>query len=271
MARAHASGMQPLHERADTDSPSVSRLAIRGVEVAASCDSHRDAHRDTHPCSTMPCDARHRQSAARWSPKRAVPRLLDVSFTSTLVLASLFASDPCSPCVKTYDEYASPELVPPAQPAPVVPEGPKWERTGYGLFGVAPMSVMRSDSFSPGLRYDFETGFAFTRKRMRFSVGPDFHLVQYFGRKKPALGLDAMVTGSWGPIYVRGGLGVMTGLAATRNLNDMRPGVGGVVGIGLQTLRDHVGGRVGVDYDFRMDTAGRPVQTVMISLRLFFG
>ena len=187
-----------------------------------------------------------------------MPRLLDVTFSWLTMTTLLLASDPCSPCVSTTAEQT-------------VPDAPKWDRTGYGLFGIAPMAVMRPDGFTPGLRYDFETGFAFTKKRVRLSVGPDFHLVQYFGRKKPALGVDAMLTGSWGPLYVRGGLGVMSGIAATRDLHDMRPGVGGVVGVGLQTLRDHVGGRVGVDYDFRMDTAGRPVQTVMISLRVFFG
>lgn len=194
-----------------------------------------------------------------------VPTLLDVILYA-LSLVSLFASDPCSPCAET---YASPELATAATPP--LPVEPKWDRTFYGAFGFAPASVMRGDSFSPALRYDFETGFAFTRKRVRLSVGPDFHIVQYFGRKKPAMGVDAMLTGSWGPVYIRGGLGVMSGLAATRDLRDMRPGVGGVVGIGLQSLREHVGGRIGVDYDFRMDTAGRPVQTVMISLRIFFG
>lgn len=194
-----------------------------------------------------------------------VTTLLDVMLYA-LSLVSLIASDPCSPCA---ENYASPELATFA--APPLPVEPKWDRTFYGAFGFAPASVMRSDSFTPALRYDFETGFAFTRKRVRFSVGPDFHLVQYFGRKKPAMGVDAMFTGSYGPVYIRGGLGVMSGLAATRDLRDLRPGVGGVVGIGLQSLREHVGGRVGVDYDFRMDTAGRPVQTVLISLRIFFG
>lgn len=203
-----------------------------------------------------------------------VTTLLDVNF-SALSLVSLFASDPCNPCAEPCNPcteiYASPELAPAPPAAAPLPVEPKWDRTFYGAFGFAPASVMRSDSFTPALRYDFETGFAFTRKRVRFSVGPDFHLVQYFGRKKPAMGVDAMFTGSYGPVYIRGGLGVMSGLAATRDLRDMRPGVGGVVGIGLQSLREHVGGRVGVDYDFRMDTAGRPVQTVMISLRIFFG
>jgi hypothetical protein len=214
----------------------------------------------------MPSDADHRRTRGASSLANALPRLGDVILSSTLLAVSTLslASDPCTPCVTT-------TATAPTREPFVLPEAPRWERSGYGLFGVAPMSVMRSDSFTPGLRFDFETGFAFTRKRVRFSVGPDLHLVQYFGRKQPALGIDAMFTGSWGPVYARAGVGVMTRLAATRQLEDALPGVGGVVGIGLQTLRDHVGGRVGVDFDFRMDTAGRPVQTVMISLRLFFG
>jgi len=146
-----------------------------------------------------------------------------------------------------------------------------FERSGYFLMGTAPAATLYHNGFAPGLRFDVEAGFSWTRRHVRLTVGADAHLLRYFGRKRPAAGLDAMITASYRMVYVRGGLGVMAGLPATRALDDARPAIGGVVGIGLQTFRNHVGGRIGADYDLRLDTAGRPIQTFMLSLRLMFG
>jgi hypothetical protein len=179
-----------------------------------------------------------------------VPRLDDVNLTASLVLLAL-AEPPAS-----IDE---PE------------RAPLFERGGYFTMGLAPATTLYRNGFAPALRYDAETGFMWTRRHTRLSVGADAHLLQYFGRKKPAGGVDAVLTMSWRQVYVRGGLGVMAGMPATRDLRDTRPAVGGVVGIGLQTWRENVGGRIGVDYDFRVDTAGRPIQTVLLTLRIAFG
>ena len=106
---------------------------------------------------------------------------------------------------------------------------------------------------------------------MLVAVGAEGHLVQLFGRKKVGGGVDGVVTAGWGPVYVRAGLGTMAGLPATRDLDDVRPAVGGLVGIGLQTHHDHIAGRIGIDYDYRIDTAGRSIQTVLLILRVSFG
>jgi hypothetical protein len=157
-------------------------------------------------------------------------------------------------------------------PPPVeAPEPPRWERGGYFGFGVAPSVILRRDGFSPGLRYDLETGFSWQREKVRVLVGAEGHLVQLFGRKKVGGGVDGVVTAAWGPVYVRAGLGTMAGVPATRDLDDALPSVGGLIGIGLQTHRDHIAGRIGLDYDYRIDTAGRSIQTVLLVLRVSFG
>ena len=155
--------------------------------------------------------------------------------------------------------------------ADAAPKRESFERGGYFTMGVAPAATMYRNGFAPALRYDVESGFSWTRRHVRLTVGADAHLLQYFGRKKPAGGVDAMLSASYRMVYVRAGLGVMAGMPATRVLDDALPAIGGVVGIGLQTWGDHAGGRIGVDYDFRVDTAGRPIQTFLLSLRIAFG
>jgi len=159
------------------------------------------------------------------------------------------------------------------EPAPTVaePPPPTWERSGYFGFGVAPSVTLFRDGFAPGLRYDLETGFSWERRRLRILVGAEGHLQQFFGRKKVGGGVDGVVTLGWHWAYVRAGLGTVAGIPATRDLDDARPAVGGIVGIGLQTHDDHVAGRIGVDYDLRIDTLGRPIQTVLLVLRVSFG
>lgn len=147
----------------------------------------------------------------------------------------------------------------------------KFERSGYFNMGLAPSTTFRFDGFAPGQRYDVETGFQWKRRHVRLSVGAEAHLLHFYGRRKPAGGVDAMITASYRMLYIRGGLGTMANLPATRDLDRGLPAVGGVIGVGLQTWGDHVGGRIGVDYDFRVDTAGRPIQTVLLSLRIMFG
>lgn len=146
-----------------------------------------------------------------------------------------------------------------------------FRRGGYANFGVAPAVTLRMDGFSPGLRYDFETGFMWTRRHTRVSVGAEAHILHYYGRKRPAGGVDAVITGSWRMFYIRGGLGTMANMPATRDLDRYRATVGGVIGAGVQTWGDHVGGRLGVDYDFRVDTEGQRIQSVLLTLRVMFG
>lgn len=199
--------------------------------------------------SVVPSGVRHSERRNAVRMLETMPTLHDVHSTLHLLLLA----------------FAAPPTTDTPEPEPM------FERGGYFTMGLAPATTLYKNGFAPALRYDAETGFAWTRRHVRLSVGADAHILQYFGRKKPAFGVDAVLTMSWRSIYVRGGLGVMAGMPATRDLRDARPAVGGVVGIGLQTWRRNLGGRIGVDYDFRVDTMGRPIQTVLLTLRIAFG
>jgi hypothetical protein len=162
-----------------------------------------------------------------------------------------------------YDPEPEPEDAPP---------NTRWRGGPYFTFGIAPMATMDLHAHAhPGLRYDMETGLAWKRSRVRTYFGPDFHLVQYFGRKKPGFGVDAMATVSLRHVYARVGLGAAMGMPASADVNDTRPMLGGILGGGLVGRTGKAEGRLGVDYDLRVDTAGRVAQTVLLTLRLTFG
>lgn len=168
----------------------------------------------------------------------------------------------------------APTLVgPEPEPEPEdAPPNTKWRGGPYITLGFAPMATMNINAgFHPGLRYDVETGLAWKRGRMRMYFGPDFHFMQYFGRKKPGFGVDAMTTFTLRHVYARMGAGASTGMPAGISVSDTRPMVGGILGAGLVGRLDDVEGRFGVDYDVRVDTSGRVAQTVLITMRLTFG
>ncbi len=148
---------------------------------------------------------------------------------------------------------------------------PAWESTPFISFGVAPMSTLHIEGFHPGIRYDIEAGLAWERGRTRIWVGPDFHISQYFGRKKPGYGLDAVMTMSFKHVYGRVGAGTVARVPARIDVHQTRPMMGGVIGGGLVGRLDDVEGRIGVDYDVRIDTTGRVAQTVLLTMRLSFG
>lgn len=149
---------------------------------------------------------------------------------------------------------------------------PSWSSEGlYFITGFAPASTLYIDGFNPGLRYDFELGMHWTRRRTAVFVGAEGHVLQYFGRKAAGGGADGVLTVSQGPAYARVGAGVMTGIPGSRDVQDFHPAMGGLAGIGLQGRAGDLVGRIGVDYDVRMDTTGRVNQTVLLSLRFVFG
>ncbi len=147
----------------------------------------------------------------------------------------------------------------------------EWDGGMYMSLGLAPMSTLHAQGFHPGIRYDVETGMAWERGKARLWVGPDFHILQYYGRKKPGFGVDAMMTFSVKHLYARVGAGTAMGIPARPDLGDARPMMGGLVGAGLVGRLDDVEGRIGVDYDVRIDTTGRVAQTVLVAMRLSFG
>jgi len=149
---------------------------------------------------------------------------------------------------------------------------PKWKGGPYFTFGFAPMATMDINAkFHPGLRYDIESGLAWKRGRVRGYFGPDFHLMQYYGRKKVGFGVDAMATFTLRHIYARVGAGTAFRVPASPNVNDTRPMIGGLLGAGFVGRLESVEGRLGVDYDARVDTTGRVAQTLLFTLRLTVG
>jgi hypothetical protein len=172
-----------------------------------------------------------------------------------------------------------PQAVPTPEPMLVVepepedaPPNTKWRGGPYITLGFAPMATMDINAnFHPGLRYDVEAGLAWKRGRMRAYFGPDFRLMQYFGRKKVGFGVDAMATFTLRHVYARVGAGTAVGMPAGPDVKDTRPMLGGLLGAGLVGRLDDVEGRMGVDYDVRVDTTGRMAQTVLVTMRLTFG
>lgn len=194
------------------------------------------------------------------------------------------AATPVEPVAMPEDVLAAeigpvPEAAPTPEPVPEVepepedePPNSKWRGGPYITLGFAPMATMDINAnFHPGLRYDVEAGLAWKRGRMRAYFGPDFRLMQYFGRKKVGFGVDAMATFTLRHVYARVGLGTSVGMPAGPDVKDTRPMIGGLLGAGLVGRLDDVEGRLGFDYDVRVDTSGRVAQTMLVTMRLTFG
>lgn len=148
----------------------------------------------------------------------------------------------------------------------------QWDSQGaYFIMGLAPASTLYIDGFNPSLRYDWEIGMHWTRRRTAVFVGAEARVQQVFGRKAPGGGVDGVLTVSQGPVYGRVGAGVVTGIPSTRDPYDAPPAMGGLVGLGLQGRAGALVGRIGIDYDARIDTQGRMNQTVLLTLRFVFG
>lgn len=212
---------------------------------------------------------------------------------SNVLSVAMLLAEPSTPAVAEQGVTAEPPAAEPAsvepvrfepapmmaEPAPTIepmpedaPPNTRWRGGPYLTLGLAPMATMDVHAaHHPGLRYDLETGLAWKRGRMRVYVGPDLHLLQYFGRKKVGFGVDGVATVSLRHVYARAGLGTSVGMPASADVRDTRPMVGGLVGGGLVGRLDDVEGRLGVDYDVRVDTSGRVAQTVLLTLRMTFG
>lgn len=171
----------------------------------------------------------------------------------------------------TYVPEPEPTFVPEPEPEEA-PPNTKWRGGPYFMLGFAPMATMDINAnFHSGLRYDMEMGLAWKRGRVRAYFGPDFHIMQYFGRKQVGFGVDAMTTFTLRHVYARVGAGAAMGMPAGPSVTDTRPMVGGILGAGLVGRIDKAEGRFGVDYDVRVDTAGRVAQTVLFTMRITFG
>lgn len=147
------------------------------------------------------------------------------------------------------------------------------EDGGYFMLGLAPAASFVPGAFHPQLRYDMETGMIFrhARKDRSVTVGVDAQLFNLFDRRRPGGGVDVVVSGQMGPVYLRGGLGVLGGLPYGPDSHATRPAVGGLVGIGLQAGSGDLSGRIGVDYDLRVDRGLGLIHTVLLSVRFGWG
>lgn len=147
-----------------------------------------------------------------------------------------------------------------------------WE-TVYLMMGVAPATSLNPDSIHPHLRYDVELGLVFWRPvdRRTLMLGVDGHISQFFDRKGPGGGADLVASAQVGHFYVRAGLGVLNGIPYGPQSDEYRPAVGGAVGMGATVTDGDFGGRVGVDYDVRVDRGLGIVQTVLLSARFSWG
>lgn len=196
------------------------------------------------------------------------------------MFAVLLLCDPGSDACASSDEVAfeepSPYDVPRPDPEPEAEPRTRWRDRSWdgGMhfsLGLSPMSTLHAQGFHPGIRYDIGTGMAWQRGRVRLAIGPEFHILQYFGRKKPGFGVDAMATVSMKHVYARVGAGTASGIPARRDIQDARPMMGGLIGGGFVGRIDEIEGRIGLDYDVRMDTTGRVAQTVIVAMQISFG
>jgi hypothetical protein len=143
----------------------------------------------------------------------------------------------------------------------------------YFMMGVAPAATFVPGTFHPSLRYDAELGMSWyhPNKPRVVTIGVDGHVFNLFDRKMPGGGADVVASTSFGPVYLRAGSGVLGGLPNGLDSSVSRPAIGGLVGVGAQVSDGSWGGRVGVDYDVRVDRSLGVMHTVMLSARFAWG
>ena len=159
------------------------------------------------------------------------------------------------------------------EPEPYEPYQPKHTTleldSGYFSFGIAPGVTPHHKGFHPNTRFELEFGGTLEHdyRDLGLSFGVATHVTPYYERKAPSFGADVTSTAMIGPFYVRTGLGAVGGLPRGHLLHKTAPGIGGVIGIGLNFGREPMV-RVGVDYDLRINTKLEPVHTFFLSFRI---
>lgn len=139
-------------------------------------------------------------------------------------------------------------------------------RKGFMIgFDAAPGMVMMPRGFVPVIRTRHAIGGGITdRFTLAAEIGGTFHL----GLEKSG-SFDADIVGTG---FVVRGLALRAGLGVSSRLIDrtdplFRPGAGGLAGLAYEfAVFSHGGLRLGVDYDLRLRTDGRPVQAVYLAL-----
>jgi hypothetical protein len=141
--------------------------------------------------------------------------------------------------------------------------------SGYIGFGIAPGMTIYHKGFHPNTRLELEFGGTLEHRYrdLALSFGVVTHMTPYYERKTPSYGADVTMTAMLGPVYLRTGLGALGGLPRQHLLHQTTAGIGGVVGAGLTFGRQPMI-RVGVDYDFRVNTKLEPVHTFLLAVRI---
>lgn len=163
---------------------------------------------------------------------------------------------------------------PDTQPDTVVtkPAQLRWDSV-YFMLGASPATTIYRGGFHPGMRYDMELGLDWdhrTRDRS-MTVGLEGHLLHFFERPTPGGGADVVVSAQLRRLYLRAGAGVMTGIPRRPDVKRFSPAVGGLAGLGLQVGDGDFSGRVGVDYDVRVDRGFGVNHTVLLVARFAWG
>jgi hypothetical protein len=148
----------------------------------------------------------------------------------------------------------------------------RWEDDGFYFgMGVAPATTLRVDGFNPMIRYDVELGMRWTKGRSALSVGAQPWLLQRLEAPGVGGGLHGVLTGQYGPVYARTGLGVLAGVPRSASDRDSRTALSWMGGLGLESRGDQVRGRIGVDYVATYDKGGRINNSVFLVLAIRFG
>ena len=139
----------------------------------------------------------------------------------------------------------------------------------YFSFGVSPGISPHHRGFHGNVRFDIEFGGGFraAHRRLAWTLGPSVQLIPYFGRSAPGYAADLVSTATFGPVYLRTGIGAGGGLPTRNQLRPFWHGIGGVAGVGLEFGRN-VTFRVGVDYDLRASFRGDIRHTFFLAFRV---
>lgn len=170
--------------------------------------------------------------------------------------------------VDDYYEPYEPEPYEPYEPEPT-PRTTLELDSGYFGLGIAPGMTLHQRGFHPNTRFELEFGGTLEHRYrdLALSFGVATQITPYYERKAPSFGADVTSTVMLGPIYIRTGLGALGGLPRGHMLHNTAAAIGGVVGVGLNFGREPMV-RVGVDYDFRVNTRMEPVHTVFLAVRI---
>ena len=141
----------------------------------------------------------------------------------------------------------------------------------YASAGLAPGVTLHRRGFHVTTRLNAEVGAGFRAPRRDITWTLSFApaLFAYFGRRPVGYAFDLVTTATFGPLYLRTGVGVSGGLPTGEQLRPYWHGLGGVAGAGFEFGRTRRF-RLGIDYDLRGGFRGQLAQTYALAFRFVF-